>query len=126
MQELVSPAQSDKLVMMAVPLIGLICALWAWRTAGQRAAMLALIPALLLYPLWMFHRWITRYDPQTGYFGLDKVWVLLLEVVLFIALGTIVGAAWSKLVRPSYVSTTQEDNTNNNLTHRQDKTSGEE
>jgi NhaP-type Na+/H+ or K+/H+ antiporter len=53
----------------------------------------------LVYGLWQFHKWITRYDPQTGYFGLDKVWVLLLEVALFVVLGAVLGIILSKTIR---------------------------
>jgi hypothetical protein len=47
--------------------------------------------------LWQAHKYVTRYDPQSGYFGLDKVNVLLGEVVAFIVLGAFLGWAWNRI-----------------------------
>ncbi len=62
------------------------------------------LPGILVFPLWQLHKYVTRFDPQTGYFGLDKVKVLLGEVVLFIALGAVMGWLWNKI---SFTAETQ-------------------
>jgi hypothetical protein len=74
------------------------------------------------------HKWITRYDPQSGYFGLDKVWVLLTEVVLFVVIGAILGTAWGKLVRLSHKDNLETETAAGSLaaSGSRDKTSGEE
>ena len=100
MQELISPAQSETLIgiLAAVLLFG--CAAWGWKAIGPRGILLGLLGPLV-FGLWQFHKWITRYDPQTGYFGLDKVWVLLVEMALFVVLGAVLGVVIKKLVSRS-------------------------
>lgn len=96
MQELISPAQSEKLVLIGALLLTAWGALAGWRALGSRG-LIAALPGLLVWPLWQLHKYVTRFDPQTGYFGLDKVKVLAGEVVLFIALGAVLGWAWGKI-----------------------------
>lgn len=95
MQELISPVQSERAVLVVSLGLALAGALWGWRRLGARGLTFALVGPLL-FALWQFHKWITRFDPQSGYFGLDKVWVLVLEVVLFVALGTVLGIVIKK------------------------------
>jgi hypothetical protein len=99
MQELVSPAQSETLVLLMAGVLLLGGALWGAKERGAPGVLLGLLGPLV-YGLWQFHKWITRYDPQTGYFGLDKVWVLLLEVALFVVLGTVLGFGLQKFLQP--------------------------
>jgi uncharacterized membrane protein YcjF (UPF0283 family) len=100
MQELISPEQSDKLVLLAAVVL-CVLALRGAIEYSEAGASAAGIVGPLVFVMWQFHKWITRYDPQSGYFGLDKVWVLLTEVVLFVVIGAILGTAWGKLVRLS-------------------------
>lgn len=90
MQELISPAQSESLVLALAGVLLLGGAAFGWKTIGARGVLFGL-SGPLVFGLWQFHKWITRYDPQTEYFGLDKVRVLLVEIVLFVALGAAVG-----------------------------------
>jgi glucose dehydrogenase len=99
LDELISPQRSDMIVIfasIALTLIGAGLGFWAARTRG----LIAALGGPLVFGLWQFHKWITRYDPQTGYFGLDKVWVLGLEIVVFIALGVVSGLVWSRVIAP--------------------------
>jgi hypothetical protein len=121
MQELISPEQSDKLVLLAAIVLSLVGAGWGYRVLGSRGASAGIVGPLV-FVMWQFHKWITRYDPQSGYFGLDKVWVLLTEVVLFVVIGAILGTAWGKLVRLSQKDNLQTEAVDNS----RDKTSGEE
>jgi hypothetical protein len=95
MQELISPVQSERAVLVVSLGLALSGALWGRRRLGARGLTFALVGPLL-FALWQFHKWITRFDPQSGYFGLDKVWVLVLEAVLFVALGTVLGIVIKK------------------------------
>ncbi len=95
MQELISPAQSEKLVLICAVILALWGAFAGYRALGPRG-LIGAIPGALIFPLWQMHKYLTRFDPQTGYFGLDKVVVLLGEVVLFVALGAALGWMWSK------------------------------
>jgi hypothetical protein len=98
MRELVSPQQSETLILVFT-LLALMCgAAYGWKTLGARGAALLGFAGFLVYPLWRFHSYITRYDPQSGYFGLDKVRVLALEALLFIVLGAVIGTLWNKLM----------------------------
>jgi F0F1-type ATP synthase assembly protein I len=103
MQELISPAQSEKLVLCGALLLALWGAVAGYRALGAKG-LLAALPGLLVLPLWQLHKYLTRFDPQTGYFGLDKVKVLLGEVVLFVALGAALGWTWKKI---SFTAETQ-------------------
>ena len=104
MQELISPQQSEKFVAIAAVVIALVGVIWGYRVLGARGVLAGLCGPLV-YGLWQFHKYITRFDPgfdangkfdpSREYFGLDKVNVLLLEIVLFIALGAALGWAWS-------------------------------
>jgi hypothetical protein len=95
MKELVSPQQADMFVLVASIVLLLGGAAWGWKTLGARGVVAGSVGPLV-FGLWAFHKWITRYDPQTGYFGLDKVKVLLLEIVLFVVLGVVLGVCWGK------------------------------
>ena len=95
MQELISSAQSEKLVFIGALLLALWGAIAGYRALGTKG-LIGLVPGLLVWPLWQLHKYVTRYDPQTGYFGLDKVKVLLGEAVLFIFMGVVLGWMWSK------------------------------
>jgi len=96
MAELISAAQAELLVTMAAVIVTIIGAAWGYFAAGKRGVLAALCGPLL-WLLWQGHKWITRYDPQSGYFGLDKVWVLVVEVVVFVALGLALGALWNTI-----------------------------
>lgn len=98
MSELITPVQSETLLRVAAGVLLFLGAGLGWRMFGVRGILLGLSGAML-YGLWQFHQWMTRYDPQTKYFGLDKVWVLSLEVVLFVCLGVVLGIALRKTVR---------------------------
>lgn len=96
MQELISPQQSDTLILLGAVLLTIIGSVWGYRSRGARGLAAGLCGPLL-WAMWQAHKYFTRYDPATGYFGLDKVKVLLLEGVLFVALGAALGWAWSAL-----------------------------
>ena len=53
----------------------------------------------IVYGLWRSFAWMVRYDPQTGYCGLHKVSVLLLNVVIFALVGVALGVAYGRLCR---------------------------
>jgi len=53
----------------------------------------------LVWVMWIYYNWTVRYDPKTGYVGLHRVSVLLTNVVVFAAVGAIVGWVWGKLAR---------------------------
>ena len=127
MQELISPEQSDRLVLLVSVLLCLVAAGWGYRVLGSRGAAAGIVGPLV-FVMWQFHKWITRYDPQSGYFGLDKVWVLLTEIVLFVVIGAILGTAWGKLVRLSQKDNLQTETANGSQAAHgsRDKTSGEE
>lgn len=99
LQELISPAQSNFLVSvasLALSILGAALGFWAARTRG----LIAILSGPLVFVLWQGHQWITRYDPQSGYFGLNKVWVLALEIVVFVAIGVLCGWIWNRVITP--------------------------
>ena len=97
MKELISPSQSETGVLIASIIIAIIAAIWGFRVLGARGVIAGVLGPLV-FGLWQFHKWITRYDPQTEYFGLDKVKVLALEVVVFVAVGAVLGVIWKNLI----------------------------
>lgn len=50
---------------------------------------------LLNWSLWRLYSYLVRYDPQTQYFGLEKVSILMLNMLLFTAVGGIIGLLWA-------------------------------
>jgi hypothetical protein len=62
---------------------------------GQAAALALVGP--LLYGAWRYYAWMVRYDPQTGYCGLHKVSVLLVNVGVFVAVGVAGGLVARRL-----------------------------
>jgi len=49
---------------------------------------------VLNWILWRYYSWTVRYDPATGYVGLHKVSVLLINVAVFVAVGAVIGIVW--------------------------------
>ena len=98
MQELISPAGSERLVAIAALALLFIGAFCGWRAAGNRGLIAGLVGPLM-WLLWQAHKWVTRYDSRSGYFGLDSVTVLMGEVVAFIALGLLLGRAWNGITK---------------------------
>lgn len=52
---------------------------------------------ILIFVLWKFYSWMVRYDPETGYVGLHRVSVFLINVAVFVAVGAIIGVIWGIL-----------------------------
>jgi hypothetical protein len=98
MKELISPAQSETLVLIFAILSAIIGAIYGFRVLGARGILLGVV-GIVVYASWQLHKYVTRFDPQTGYFGLDKVNVLLLEVVAVVVFGATFGVLWSKITR---------------------------
>lgn len=97
--ELISPERANQLVILAaiaLSILGAALGFWKAKTRG----LIAILGGPLILGLWAFHNWITRYDPQTGYFGLDKVRVLGLEIVSFVAIGILSGLIWNRVTAP--------------------------
>lgn len=94
MRELISPAQCEVLVAIAAVVVMMGGAAYGWHKAKAGGLWLGALGPLL-YAAWRDHTYLTRFDPDTGYFGLDKVSVLVFEAVLAIALGTAVGKVWN-------------------------------
>ena len=96
MKELVSPEMSEKLVTLAALFLTLLGGGLGWRAIGPRGLAAALCGPLVLV-LWRVHVALTRYDPVTGRLGLDHVSTLIVEVVMFVALGAALGYFWGRL-----------------------------
>lgn len=98
MSELITPAQSEMLIQITASALSLLGAGLGWKVFGRRGVLLG-AAGPLVYALWQFHKWMTRFDPHSGYFGLDRVWVFSLEVLLFVCLGVLLGFALRKTAR---------------------------
>ena len=98
MQELISPQGSEKLIAFAAIALLVIGAIGGARAIGRRGMVAGLVGPLV-WILWQAHKWVTRYDARSGYFGLESVAVLLGEVVVFIALGWALGRAWNEITK---------------------------
>ena len=96
MKELISPAQSEVVIAALALLLTLGLGVGGWFVARGRGAVAALVGPLV-WLAWQAHKYATRYDPRTGYFGLDKVSVLVVEIVVFVAVGAALGWAWRKI-----------------------------
>lgn len=91
-------------VAVVLPVVGVLLGLAmgaARRALGEglkRGVALGLLGPVG-YGLWRLFAWLVRYDPQTGYCGLHRVSVLLLNVLLFVLVGTILGVLYGRLWR---------------------------
>jgi hypothetical protein len=65
--------------------------------AGRAVAWAALAP--LVFALWKYYCWMVRVVPETGYVGLHKVRVFAVNLLVFVALGAVIGWAFGRLYR---------------------------
>ena len=123
MREIVDIDAVDTAVKVAAIAFPLLCMAVAagvgWARGSLRPSLLRGAALAVLGPLvlvgWWYHLWITRYDPETGYFGLDKVWVLVVSFLLFVAAGAaygiIAGRIWAAAsAAPTEAESTDEAN----------------
>lgn len=104
MKELIDEAVVEKaflVIAIAGPLLGLAAGAvyasvkhQAWRVGLVRGFALGLLGPLIL-GLWRLYSWLVRYqpapDPADDYFGLERVDILLLNIVIFVATGALLG-----------------------------------
>lgn len=91
LQELISPAQSQILVMIAAISLTTIGAIWGFIAARARGLVAALGGPLVLV-LWLTH------GALTAKYGMDSLWLLLSEAAFVIVAGALLGLAWSKII----------------------------
>ena len=91
LQELISPAQSQILVMFAAIALTIIGAIWGFVAARTRG-LVAALGGPLVYVLWQIH------GALTAQFGMDSLWLLLGEAAFVIVAGAALGLAWSKII----------------------------
>ena len=96
MQELISPSQSETVVLILALAVAIIGGALTWRLYKARAAAIVAACGVLMFGSWQLHKWLTRFDPQTGYFGLQSVAVLVGEALAFLMFGALVGWLWSR------------------------------
>ncbi len=97
MRELISPAQSELVVLMLALGLAIIGGALSWRLHNVRAGILVVACGALMFVSWQMHKWLTRFDPQSGYFGLQSVQVLVLEAFAFLMFGAVAGWLWSRM-----------------------------
>ena len=107
MHELIDLNKFD-LIMRLVGIVGLPAGLLIGALLGQmrgrrrwylsRGAALGLLGPIA-YGLWCYYRWTVRLDPTTGYVGLHKFSVMLINVAVFATLGIILGLAYGRILR---------------------------
>ncbi len=91
LQELISPALSQILVLGAALALTLIGAVWGFVAARARGLVLAL-GGPLVYILWLAH------SALSARFGLDSFWLLLGEAAFVIAGGAGLGLVWGRII----------------------------
>ena len=91
LQELISPAQSQILVMIAAIALTVIGAIWGFVAARARG-LVAALGGPLVFLLWLIH------GALTAKFGMDSLWLLLGEAAFVIVAGALLGLAWSAII----------------------------
>ena len=102
MHELIDIATFEHMligVCVALTVAGLVLGLVLRRRGSISPAGVVALAGIgpVVYVGWVFYSWMVRYDPQTGYVGLHKVSVLLINVGVFVALGIIAGLVARKV-----------------------------
>lgn len=97
-------ARAVQLLAIAVPLIAIIVGLIVGARrrniiAGLGKGIAIGVLGPLLYGLWLMYSYLIRYDPQTGYVGLHRVTVLLVNVAIFAGIGVVLGLVYSRVFR---------------------------
>ena len=89
-RELISPEQSQMLVMCAAILasvLGGVLGFWFKRVPG----LVAILSGPLIYALWLMH------GALVARFGMDSLALLVGETIVFIVLGAVLGLGWNRL-----------------------------
>jgi len=91
--------------LLACVLAGLAIATVRRNWPGSMARAVAVgVVGPLIGGLWLLYSYMVRYDPETGYFGLDKVWVLAVNAVVFLLVGALFGYGlrriWTRTAAP--------------------------
>lgn len=92
-----------RVVAIIVPVVALIGLIVGKMRGGAkdglaRAVAVGLLGPLI-YGLWLMYSYLIRYDPQTGYVGLHRVSVMLLNVAIFAAIGVVLGLVYRRVFR---------------------------
>jgi hypothetical protein len=103
MDSLVSQELAEQL-MAGVGIVGiiiLILAVVGWPKvvfagAWRRQGLLVGILLGLNWPAWKAYNWMVRFDPVTGYSGLDSVKAIAVLIMVFVSCGLALGWAVSK------------------------------
>lgn len=119
MRELVDIGAFERLlqaIAVAGPVGGALLGLFLGIKRGAPAVGLAKGIALgalgpVLFAMWRLYAYLVRYDPSTGYVGLHRVDVLLLNVLIFVAVGAILGIAYERLFRAGAADGARKRNT---------------
>ena len=99
LQELISPAQSQILVLGAAILLTVIGALWGF-VAARAPGLIAALGGPLIYIGWQVH------GVLTARYGLDSLALLMGEAIFVIVAGAGLGWLWSRLIAPKTASKT--------------------
>jgi len=110
MQELVTVEQAHRLIAAlawALPLAGVVVGLIAGAARGAigRGAWQGFAVGLLgpiIYAMWLLYSQMVRYDPETGRAGLHSVSTLILNALIFAAVGVMLGAFYRRVVFPAH------------------------
>lgn len=103
MGSLVSQELAEQL-MAGVAVVGIIIVILAaigwpqpvFRGAWRRQGLLVGILLGLNWPAWKAYNWMVRFDPVTGYSGLDSVKAIAVLIMVFVSCGLALGWAVSK------------------------------
>ena len=90
MRELISPEQSQFVVLIAsiaLSVLGTAWGFWAKKAPG----LIVVLVGPLVFGLWLLH------GALTARFGLDSLALLVGEAIVFIALGAILGKVWNRI-----------------------------
>jgi len=109
MRELIEEATVERAMLLllggGIPAGLLLGGLWGWRRHRLREGLgkgffLGLLGPLT-WGMWRLYSYLTRYDPRTDYFGLERVDVFFLNLLLFTAVGAGLGWLWACLFPPA-------------------------
>lgn len=94
MRELITVEAFDRALLAAAAIwlvVWLAVAALRRRAGAVRLQVLLALLGPVAFGLWKYYAWTVRVDPETGYVGLHRVSVFVVDALVFVVCGCLIG-----------------------------------